>query len=121
MSSSTTEAAGPDSSTTNTEDSGAMPALNLTAADESSCGCCAAPASAAPAVPASATFDVQGLTCGSCVNKVEKIVAALDGVESASVALVAGGTSVLSISGSASPEVIAAAVTDAGYPAAVSA
>ncbi|MHA7270237.1 cation transporter [Arthrobacter sp. HLT1-20] len=66
-------------------------------------------------------LDLQGLTCGSCVNKVETLVGRLDGVASASVALVSGGTSILSVTGGISAETVAAAVTAAGYPAAVSA
>lgn len=95
--------------------------LNLTPVQEPSCGCGAA-RQAAQAPPAGAVhFDLQGLTCGSCVNKVETLVGKLDGVESAAVALVPGGTSILSVTGGISADAVTAAVIAAGYPAAVSA
>ena len=54
------------------------------AASSAGCSCCSTEAStAAPA--AAAEFGVEGLTCGHCVQTVEKAVSALEGVESASV------------------------------------
>ncbi|WP_269937911.1 heavy-metal-associated domain-containing protein [Arthrobacter sp. HY1533] len=88
--------------------------LPLTPAAESSCGCCTpAPAASAPAE--GTAYGVEGLTCGSCVQTVQKAVAALDGVDSATVALVAGGTSTLTVAGPASAESVRAAVSGAGY------
>lgn len=89
--------------------------LPLTPSAESSCGC-GTPAPAESAAPAEGTaYGVAGLTCGSCVQRVQKAVAALDGVDSATVALVAGGTSTLTVAGSTSPDEVRAAVTGAGY------
>ncbi|WP_374208675.1 heavy-metal-associated domain-containing protein [Pseudarthrobacter cellobiosi] len=59
------------------------------------CGCCSTGASSAPAVVSSGStveFAVEGLTCGHCVQTVKKAVAAVDGVESAFVDLVSGGS-----------------------------
>jgi copper chaperone len=49
------------------------------------------------------------------VQTVEKAVSALDGVESASVDLVAGGRSGLTVAGSATDAAVRQAVTAAGY------
>ena len=88
--------------------------LPLTPAAEGSCGCgTPAPAETAPAE--GTAYGVEGLTCGSCVQTVQKAVAALDGVDSATVALVAGGTSTLTVAGPASAESVHAAVSGAGY------
>ena len=61
------------------------------------------------------TFAVEGLTCGHCVETVQKAASAVNGVRSAAVELVAGGTSRLRISGSADPAAVREAVTAAGY------
>ncbi|WP_373418375.1 heavy-metal-associated domain-containing protein [Arthrobacter sp. BF1] len=45
----------------------------------------------------------------------ERAVRAVDGVDSATVTLVPGGASSLSVSGSATPELVGAAVVAAGY------
>jgi copper chaperone CopZ len=58
---------------------------------------------------------VEGLTCGHCVQTVEKAVSALEGVESASVDLVAGGRSRLTVAGTVSDAAVRQAVTSAGY------
>lgn len=88
--------------------------LPLTPAAESSCGCgTPAPAESAPAE--GTAYGLEGLTCGSCVRNVKQAVAALDGVDSVSVALVVGGTSTLTVAGSASADAVRAAVTGAGY------
>lgn len=88
--------------------------LNLTPTAASSCGC-GTSAPAEFAITDGADYGVEGLTCGSCVRNVEKAVLALDGVHAASVALVNGGISTLTVAGSASPEAVHAAVTGAGY------
>ncbi|WP_427007719.1 heavy-metal-associated domain-containing protein [Pseudarthrobacter sp. H2] len=62
-----------------------------------------------------AEYAVVGLTCGHCVQTVRKAVAAVDGVEAASVELVPGGRSRLVISGSAGDAAVREAVTSAGY------
>lgn len=105
-----------------TSSAASSPELQLAPAQGSAggCGCgSSAPEAAVPDFAGSTRFDLQGLTCGSCVNKVETLVAALPGVETATVSLVSGGTSVLRVAGSASSEAVAAAVSAAGYPAAV--
>lgn len=93
--------------------------LNLTAATpaaESSCACCATTPADSTSAPADGkAYGVDGLTCGSCVQSVQKAVSALDGVDSATVKLVAGGTSTLTVAGPASTDAVRAAVTAAGY------
>lgn len=80
------------------------------------CSCCSAEASSAPADIAAGTaeFAVAGLTCGHCVQSVEKAVAAVDGVSSALVKLVPGGRSRLLVGGSADDDAVRKAVTSAG-------
>ena len=100
--------------------------LPLASAAQHGCSCCspsgaaqdAAPATATAASPAAASgpeYALEGLTCGHCVQTVEKAVAGLAGVETATVKLVAGGTSRLTITGSAQPEALAEAVRSSGY------
>jgi copper chaperone CopZ len=60
-------------------------------------------------------FGVEGMTCGHCVRSVESAVSALAGVTSASVDLVPGGRSRLTVKGSASDANIRKAVAGAGY------
>ena len=97
----------------------------LPLASSAGCSCCspAGHAQEAPAAvvisdadtPSLRTFAVEGLTCGHCVQTVEKAVSGLDGVESASVDLVAGGRSGLTVAGSATDAAVRQAVTAAGY------
>jgi copper chaperone len=82
------------------------------------CGCCSTEASSAPATDAGANgavFAVEGLTCGHCVQTIQKVVSALEGVESASVDLVPGGRSRLTVGGKADDSAVREAVTSAGY------
>jgi copper chaperone len=62
------------------------------------------------------TYAVDGLTCGHCVSAVSSELTALDGVNEVSVELVAGGTSIVTISSAApvSNENIADALDEAG-------
>ncbi|MEW1920656.1 heavy-metal-associated domain-containing protein [Pseudarthrobacter oxydans] len=95
------------------------------ASKSAGCSCCspAGHAQKAPAAvvisdaaaPSLRTFAVEGLTCGHCVQTVEKAVSALDGVESASVDLAAGSRSGLTVAGSVSDAAVRQAVTSAGY------
>ena len=81
-------------------------------------GCCSNEASSAPSTTAGASaieFGVTGLTCGHCVQTVEKAVSALEGVESVSVDLVPGGRSRLVVGGKADSSAVREAVTSAGY------
>ncbi|MFJ6271929.1 heavy-metal-associated domain-containing protein [Pseudarthrobacter oxydans] len=58
---------------------------------------------------------LEGLTCGHCVQTVEKAVSGVSGVHSASVDLVPGGTSRLNITGTCDPGALAEAVRSSGY------
>lgn len=101
----------------------------LPLAASAGCSCCSPAADAqadaqkAPAAvvmsdaaaPSQRTFAIEGLTCGHCVRTVEKAVSALDGVESASVDLVAGGRSGLTVAGPVADAAVRQAVTSAGY------
>ncbi|MCO4255574.1 heavy-metal-associated domain-containing protein [Pseudarthrobacter cellobiosi] len=98
--------------------------LPLASTAQQGCSCCspaaekraAAPAAGKPAVQASgAQYALEGLTCGHCVRTVEKAVSGVSGVESATVDLVPGGTSRLSITGTADREALAEAVSSSGY------
>ncbi|MCA9835040.1 MAG: copper-translocating P-type ATPase [Thermomicrobiales bacterium] len=62
------------------------------------------------------TFDVEGMTCASCVNRVEKALNKLDGVQSAAVNL-ATETATVTAAESVTPEALATAVEQAGYEA----
>jgi len=81
----------------------------------SGCGCCSSEPSSSRAGTADVEFNVKGLTRGHCVRTVEKAVSALEGVESASVALVPGGRSRLVTGGQADGAAVREAVTSAGY------
>ena len=61
-------------------------------------------------------LDIRGMTCASCVARVEKSLARADGVLSASVNLATERARVVAIAGT-DPGAIAAAVADAGYEA----
>jgi copper chaperone CopZ len=97
----------------------------LPLASSAGCSCCspeghpqkatAAVATPGAGAPAPRTFDLEGLTCGHCVQTVEKAVSALEGVESASVDLVAGGRSGLTVAGTVTDAAVRQAVTSAGY------
>ncbi|MHA7270157.1 heavy-metal-associated domain-containing protein [Arthrobacter sp. HLT1-20] len=90
--------------------------LNLTQTTESSCRCCSTETTAAKSTGESGTaYSLEGLTCGHCVQSVEAAVQGIEGVESATVDLVAGGISTLTVSGPAAPEVIRSVVATAGY------
>jgi copper chaperone CopZ len=57
------------------------------------------------------TFDVVGMTCGHCASAVTEELKALDGVSDVQVALVAGGTSAVTVA--ADRELTTAEVTSA--------
>ena len=59
-------------------------------------------------------YIVTGMSCAACQARVEKAVSGVDGVDSCSVSLL---TNSMGVEGSASPEDIIRAVTDAGYGA----
>jgi len=79
------------------------------------CGCCSSEPSSPRVGTGDVEFAVEGLTCGHCVQAVEKAVSALEGVESASVELVPGGRSRLVVSGQVNGVAVREAVTSAGY------
>lgn len=91
------------------------------------CACCAVDTSttatdaSALAVDATSTavasYGVAGMTCGNCVGHVTEELSALAGVDAVDVALVAGGVSTVTVRSVSpvSPDVIAAAVAEAGY------
>ncbi|MFB9653489.1 heavy-metal-associated domain-containing protein [Pseudarthrobacter oxydans] len=88
------------------------------ASSASGCSCCSPQDSAVPSATAGTSaveFAVDGLTCGHCVQTVEKAVSFLEGVESASVELVPGGRSRLLVGGRADEAAVREAVTAAGY------
>lgn len=86
------------------------------ASSAAGCSCCLTDASVEPAAATSGVeFAVEGLTCGHCVQTVEKAVSALEGVKSASVDLVPGGRSRLIVGGKADGSAVREAVTAAGY------
>jgi copper chaperone CopZ len=61
-------------------------------------------------------FDVVGMTCGHCASAVTEELKALDGVTDVQVALVAGGTSAVSVDATRelTPAEVAAALDEAG-------
>lgn len=59
-------------------------------------------------------YNVTGMSCAACVARVEKAVNAVDGVSSCSVSLL---TNSMGVEGSADPQKIISAVTEAGYGA----
>ncbi len=59
-------------------------------------------------------FNVTGMSCAACVARVEKAVNAVEGVSSCSVSLL---TNSMGVEGSADPQKIISAVTEAGYGA----
>ena len=96
------------------------------AASEGSCGCgCCGDASPSEQAPQSEVaagsttkqYAVAGMTCGHCVGAVTQELSGLAGVEGVDVALVAGGTSTVTVtsSGQVSDEAVAAAIDEAGY------
>ena len=57
-------------------------------------------------------YSVSGMGCAACQARVEKAVAAVDGVTEVAVSLL---TNSMNVEGTASPEAIIKAVEDAGY------
>ena len=64
----------------------------------------------------STTYQVVGMTCAKCVEAVTEELSTLDGVGDVGVQLVAGGTSVVTITSATSlqDEAVAAALDEAG-------
>ncbi len=59
-------------------------------------------------------YDVTGMSCAVCSNRIEKAVSKVPGVTSCSVSLL---TNSMGVEGTASPEAVIAAVEKAGYGA----
>ena len=70
---------------------------------------------AATAETESCTLDIGGMTCASCVRRVEKVLAKLDGVELAEVNLATEAASVMYDPNRVGPDQMAAAIATAGY------
>ena len=85
------------------------------ASSSSGCGCCSNETISAPPSETGKAYGVEGLTCASCVANVQRSISAVDGVESASVDLVPGGVSRLTITGAAERSAISGAIAAAGY------
>lgn len=63
-----------------------------------------------------ATYNVQGMTCGHCASAVSEEISALDGVTAVNVDLVAGGISAVRVTSDAplSDEAVSSALDEAG-------
>ena len=72
-----------------------------------------------PAVIETTTLAIEGMTCASCVNRVEDAIKRTTGVLEASVNLATEAATVTFLPGATTPEKLAAASTRAGYPASV--
>lgn len=70
-----------------------------------------------PAEVQTITFDVDGMTCASCVARVEKALKAAPGVQGASVNLAAETAQVSFLSGATNPGALSKTLADIGYPA----
>lgn len=60
----------------------------------------------------STTYQVSGMTCGHCANAVTEEITAIDGVSTVSVDVESGQ---VVVTGEATAEQVAAAVSEAGY------
>lgn len=91
------------------------------------CGCCApsTPSAtvSAPAVAAATdatpegptTYQVTGMTCGHCAGNVTEAVSALPQVDDVQVDLIAGGVSIVTVTGSVPVETVHRAIEETGY------
>ncbi|WP_413850663.1 heavy metal translocating P-type ATPase [Albidovulum sp.] len=70
-----------------------------------------------PAAEAEARLEVEGMTCASCVGRVELALKAVPGVTATEVNLATGSARVRFTSGTTTPEALAAAAAAAGYAA----
>ena len=61
------------------------------------------------------TFNIQGMTCGGCVNSVRRALSGLPGVGQTDVSLEEGQATVEYDPALVSPEQLKSAVVDAGY------
>ncbi|MDP5361660.1 MAG: HAD-IC family P-type ATPase, partial [Paracoccaceae bacterium] len=70
-----------------------------------------------PAETAQVTFEVSGMSCGSCVGRVEKALSTADGVVDVAANLASETATVTYLAGATTPQDLAAVATEAGYPA----
>lgn len=68
-----------------------------------------------PAAPRETRIDIEGMTCASCVNRIEKSLTALPGVTAALVNL-ANGSATIHHDASVAPQSLADTVSAKGYP-----
>ena len=73
------------------------------------------PTTSPAAATESCTLDIGGMTCASCVRRVEKALVKLDGVEVAEVNLATEAASVVYDPNRVGPDQMAAAIATAGY------
>ncbi|MFE5835315.1 heavy-metal-associated domain-containing protein [Arthrobacter sp. NPDC056493] len=81
----------------------------------SGCSCCSTEAASEAPVAGDSEYALEGLTCGHCVQTVEKAVTAVAGVDAASVGLVPRGRSRLVVSGAVSEAELRDAVASGRY------
>ena len=67
----------------------------------------------------SITIPIEGMTCGGCVANVERVLKAIDGVQSVKVSLDPGEAVVAFAPGRVDPAHLRSAIEDAGYEVAV--
>ncbi len=70
-----------------------------------------------PAETAQVTLEISGMSCGSCVARVEKALASADGVVAVAANLASETATVTYLAGATTPQDVAEAATRAGYPA----
>ena len=63
----------------------------------------------------SITIPIEGMTCGGCVANVERVLKAIDGVQSVNVSLDPGQAVVEFVPGRVDPSRLRSAIEDAGY------
>lgn len=61
------------------------------------------------------TLTIQGMTCGGCVNSVQRALAGLPGVRQTEVSLEAGQATIEYDAARVSPEQLKTAIEEAGY------
>jgi len=69
-----------------------------------------------PAVVEEVMLDITGMTCASCVGRVEKALKSVEGVVDASVNLATETATIRYVAGATTPVELAEIVTKAGYP-----
>lgn len=94
------------------------------------CGCCAPSTPSTPSATVSApavaaatdatpegltTYQVTGMTCGHCAGNVTEAVSALPQVDDVQVDLIAGGVSIVTVTGSVPVETVHRAIEETGY------